>query len=719
MRTHVLLAFLLVMCLNLQGVFHKIGYYQPQPPDYYGLVVATGNTACLSLDENGLQLLDISDPSLPTLCSALPTVRNARCLAVEGNTIYALGYISTLPSSRIIVIDISNPFQPLIRGSSIASPYAKGMSVVNGIACVVWGVSIDGFPYSGYELYDVSNPDNPWLIDSQELNSSPNDVIISGNKIFIADENGLKIYDITSPQNPILEGSYQVQYGIDFVHVDEEIAYLGKYDLFVLDVSVPANPVLLNRFPAYGGKIAFHGERLCVGNDECLREFDVSNPQNPITVGVYGYYANNFYISGDLAFTFSGQDLCLIDISSVYNPCLLGALDTPGSASSVVTEGNVAYVADGSNGLLKIDISDPTAPQLLGSCPTFACLNQLVKNGDLVYASCGSWMAWTGLQVFDVSGVLPVLLSSLELEDTPKTIVVAEEVVYAIIDSYGLKMIDVSDPAQPMLIGSYGNPGSTFCSLAVSGNRVYLSGRYFLKVLNLTNPQQPVLIGEYSDLDFAVSIAVSGNVVYVVDYYPGVVIIDFSDPANPGQIGSIETNTNSFYSLCQVDGNKLFLTDSYWSEIGIYDIMIPLSPVLISKYRFNHDTSGIAKSGSVLCTANGRPGGVMFHNFTMMDSDDESTPPVSGLSLGNYPNPFNPSTTIRFTLPDHARVNLNVYNARGQLVRILLAQNLSSGQHQVVWSGIDQYGERVSSGLYVVRLSAGNETLLRKILLIK
>jgi len=79
-----------------------------------------------------------------------------------------------------------------------------------------------------------------------------------------------------------------------------------------------------------------------------------------------------------------------------------------------------------------------------------------------------------------------------------------------------------------------------------------------------------------------------------------------------------------------------------------------------------------------------------------------------------YPNPFNPSTTISWQMPEEGEVEVSIFNIKGQKVKTLCNQRLASGQHQIVWDG-KEYG----SGVYFVRLQAGNQTLMRKILMMK
>jgi hypothetical protein len=93
--------------------------------------------------------------------------------------------------------------------------------------------------------------------------------------------------------------------------------------------------------------------------------------------------------------------------------------------------------------------------------------------------------------------------------------------------------------------------------------------------------------------------------------------------------------------------------------------------------------------------------------------------PTSYALLGNYPNPFNPETTIGFALPERSLVTLAVYDVLGQQVRVLVSRALPAGQHQVVWDGRDELGRPVSSGVYMYRLQAGAFSQLKRMVMIK
>jgi hypothetical protein len=85
----------------------------------------------------------------------------------------------------------------------------------------------------------------------------------------------------------------------------------------------------------------------------------------------------------------------------------------------------------------------------------------------------------------------------------------------------------------------------------------------------------------------------------------------------------------------------------------------------------------------------------------------------------NYPNPFNPSTTISFDLPRDSVVRVSVYDLDGRLVRTLLNEQRGAGSHQVEWNGQDGSGQQVASGTYLFRVNSGTFESTHKMLLVK
>ena len=92
---------------------------------------------------------------------------------------------------------------------------------------------------------------------------------------------------------------------------------------------------------------------------------------------------------------------------------------------------------------------------------------------------------------------------------------------------------------------------------------------------------------------------------------------------------------------------------------------------------------------------------------------------ASKLALGNNPNPFNPSTTIRYTLEEASNVRLTIYNVLGQPVRVLVNSGQGQGVYSVQWDGRDSFGREVTSGVYLYRLEAGANVSIQKMILVK
>lgn len=85
----------------------------------------------------------------------------------------------------------------------------------------------------------------------------------------------------------------------------------------------------------------------------------------------------------------------------------------------------------------------------------------------------------------------------------------------------------------------------------------------------------------------------------------------------------------------------------------------------------------------------------------------------------NYPNPFNPSTKISWSLKEAKAVNISIYNIKGQRVKELVNTNYAKGVHSVIWDGTDDQQKSLSSGIYYIRINAGTYHQVRKCLMIK
>ncbi|MBP8705693.1 MAG: T9SS type A sorting domain-containing protein, partial [Candidatus Cloacimonas sp.] len=99
--------------------------------------------------------------------------------------------------------------------------------------------------------------------------------------------------------------------------------------------------------------------------------------------------------------------------------------------------------------------------------------------------------------------------------------------------------------------------------------------------------------------------------------------------------------------------------------------------------------------------------------------NENELPIVQSKLQTNYPNPFNPATTIAFTLAKADKVEIVIYNLKGQKVKTLLSDNLLAGNHSIVWDGKDDKGKTLSSGIYLVKMKTGKTIDTRKITMLK
>ncbi len=106
-------------------------------------------------------------------------------------------------------------------------------------------------------------------------------------------------------------------------------------------------------------------------------------------------------------------------------------------------------------------------------------------------------------------------------------------------------------------------------------------------------------------------------------------------------------------------------------------------------------------------------------DITPSPNDDPVISVVETVLKGNFPNPFNPETTISYSVKDASAVTLCIYNAKGQLVRTLVNEAKSAGNHSAVWNGLDENGRTVSSGVYYYKMNAGKYSSTRKMILMK
>jgi hypothetical protein len=185
----------------------------------------------------------------------------------------------------------------------------------------------------------------------------------------------------------------------------------------------------------------------------------------------------------------------------------------------------------------------------------------------------------------------------------------------------------------------------------------------------------------------------------------------------------------------------IFPTFEEWSEVHRAYVFNSFPTTWYSGGQVSDNTAAVSEDGREVCqgayTKNqvcaiyaGKPSsgnfeGLYFDNGAWSDVEDETAEEttIQGFSLShNYPNPFNPVTSIEYSISNRQtpmHTTLRIYNIQGQLVRTLVDEPQKAGTHRVSWDGRDNAGRQVASGVYLYRLEAGDFSKSEKMVLIR
>ncbi len=209
--------------------------------EIYGIAVS-GDHACIANGENGIAMVDISNPSSPTILGSYDTDGFARDVAMSGNYAYVADGIG------LVIVDISVPSSPTLTGTYDTIGFATGVTVSDNYAYVADdGKGIfDGS--NGLAIVDISDPSSPTLAGTYDAIYAYGSAV-SGNYAYVADYSGLVILDVRDPSVPVLAGSYFSNGDSNGVAVSGNYTYVADGSgVFIVDVSDPSSPVYMGNY---------------------------------------------------------------------------------------------------------------------------------------------------------------------------------------------------------------------------------------------------------------------------------------------------------------------------------------------------------------------------------------------------------------------------------------------------------------------------------------
>jgi len=705
-------------------------------------IIVDGNILFILMD-GYISSVDISTPSNPDVLQEFSISKITSNFYLYNNRIYTIGY------DGIAVIDVSNPSAMSEIGSFDESFYPEGITVNGNYAYIA-------DQDSGLVVVDISNPSSMSKVGQCLIPEIPMEVAVNGNYAYIASSSGgLIVCDISNPANPVKVGSKALSEEAPDITIVGDYVYLSNYTdgIKVFDVSTPSSPVELLTIPTeeYANRMALTGSSLFVASTrEGIIKLDVSTPSSPAKEGLYGFGENMWAldVSGNYVYTADrGFYFRIVDVTNIVNPTEVGRAVIGPNCQDITISGNYAYITE-NNGLRIFNCTDPTSPfeetfyqptvwsgkiieisnnyayianrsnglLILDSTPSGPSANWITVSGNYVYIAASS----DGLKIFDISDpASPVEKGTVDTGGMAVGIDVIGNL--AIVADYynGMKIIDCSDPTNPNIVGTF-TATDNAKYVTVAGNRAFLiDGSHTMRVIDISDPSNPVEVGNFVSYGFMPSPPVVINdLAYQADMSYGLGIIDCSNAVETLlQSLSVTTGSNAVEIQWRVSSVEelrefvLFRSSSAEGKKRIASIPVESTRDYIyidtdvkNGFEYIYELYAIAIDGFVI-------------ELGSKELTYKNTPGV--MLSQNFPNPFNPITTITFTLPVESIVTLSVYDISGHLVKTPFTGKAGPGETRVIWDGTNSMGNPVASGVYIYKLTAGKKVLSRRMVLLR
>ncbi len=350
--------------------------------------------------------------------------------------------------NQLLVISLFDPFNPFPTAFTDLPGWGQGVAVSGSYAYVA-----DFF--TGLDVIDISTstPDNPSIKDSFPAGDA-RAIDVAGDFAYVANGgSGLQVLDISSPNNLTDAGSASLS------GIAVDVAVSGSYAFMAMEDDPATSSV-------------DEGGLQIVDLTDLSSEGSFTTPGNALGIALSGDYA---YVADDAG------GLQIIDVSFTDNPKRVGFRETSdGGTNSVAVRGNYAFVTDRDidgggtdvGGFYVIDISVPQNPRIAKSYDTSSDFNDVILSGNFAFVANGSS---SSLEVIDISFPNNIIaVNQVSTPGVPSSIAISGN--YAFVadgtggGNGGLEVIDISDPGNPIRIGTLDmSPGSAV-DVAVTGD---------------------------------------------------------------------------------------------------------------------------------------------------------------------------------------------------------------------------------------------------------
>ncbi|HEX9654677.1 MAG TPA: FlgD immunoglobulin-like domain containing protein [bacterium] len=412
-------------------------------------------------------------------------------------------------------------------------------------------------------------------------------------------------------------------------------------------------------------------------------------------------------------------------ILNAQNLNQLSFIPSDGVAFAVKAQGNHLYFVDwrGSSSLfISVDMSNPNQPVVEDSLLMAGFAVEFDLNGQYAYLAMAD--NEFGLRILDISAPAAIKeIVFIEMGEIFGTFF-KDDTLY--VTSGGVGAFDASQPDTLKFLWSYNsNATGDGIDVFVFEGHSYLSvdrGGLFI-IDNATHD----LVGTLAAPEIIEVFVVNENLLFFTDATSGLVAVDIRDPHHPSLLDTI-TGSGAFAFGVEAAGNFVYfcngpnglktvdfsqptdlnLKDTFAPE-GIFAIHLALKDSLIFLASGDYDETGNFINGIY----------ILKNDFVTAIREPGPPAPQSFVLEQNHPNPFNPETLIRYSLPFGGDVRLEIYNLLGQKIRTLFNTNRPKGSYTERWNGKDDSGRSAAAGLYIYKMTFRDHLQARKMLLVR
>ncbi|MBU1652013.1 T9SS type A sorting domain-containing protein [bacterium] len=677
------------------------------------VVTHEGNYAFIATG-HGVKIYECSNPVDPTFVTSFPTNGIAINLAVVGNNLF----VCDTPNG-LFCYDISDVFNPIMTDSLSFEGFIRSATPHGDYLYVCMETM-------GLNIVDWSNPNDMQLMNTLFVGGEVSNAVINDDILYIAlGVAGMAVYDISDPVNPVYPWIWNITAGrcTDMFFFESENCMAlsdGWNGVHLLDLEFPWVPA----WYATVEEDSLLAGWLTGGDDWGMvsyptlgfKTFDIDGDELDL-LDVYNCAGLNVY--GDYVYTcFADSGFGIVNCTDPSNLVIENSILNSRPVLGGTLYDDILYVINRNDGIAIMDVSDPANPTQINSITTgrFTLWANVIPEEQLLYASD----FFTGIHVFDITDpVNPTSITTVSTDpDTGTTdFIIIDDLMYVAVENHGFNIFDVSEPTNPTLTWAPSDYTTGFSHIAVTadGQTVISSTDHNgLSIWSVNSPSNVTLEYETEIIDYATGMYLNGDYLYITDLEDGLYVLDVSNPYYIFKRDSLELDQYGT-GLSFFGGDYLVVSD-HSAGIKLVDVSDPDNIYLVDSHDTYSYAWGAVQNGDYLYLGDNYSL-ITFNVYSppgVGDDDPVEIPNSLALLHPAYPNPFNPSTTLSFSLAKQGQAKIILYNVAGEKITDLYDDYAKAGNHRFSLNA-----EGLASGIYFATLEAHQTTQTQKLLYVK